>query len=159
MARANYRFLTTWLIEADRERVFDALYEGERWPEWWPGCLETENLGPAQDGGVGRRGRYRWRSRTGYQVEFEIEATAVERPYLLEGRATGDLSGHGCWRLFDQGGITCVTYEWEVETTKAWMRLLGPGLRMLMRSNHDRLMSDGAIGLARQVGGHLIVAS
>ena len=28
---AEYSFLTTWLLEAERERVWDAIYDSERW--------------------------------------------------------------------------------------------------------------------------------
>ena len=33
---ADYRFLTTWLVDAPIERVWDVIYAIERWPEWWP---------------------------------------------------------------------------------------------------------------------------
>jgi uncharacterized protein YndB with AHSA1/START domain len=32
---AAYRFLTTWLLEAPREAVWDTISDAERWPEWW----------------------------------------------------------------------------------------------------------------------------
>ena len=53
---AEYRFLTTWLLQAERERVWDAIYESERWPEWWKGerprLLEGDATGELA--GVGR---------------------------------------------------------------------------------------------------------
>lgn len=155
----RYRFLTTWLIEADREAVFDALLEGEDWPTWWPGCERTTRLAEGDERGIGRRGRYEWRSSTGYRVGFVITATAIERPRLLEGQAEGDLIGTGCWHIFAEGDLTAVAYEWDVYPGKRWMRLLGPVVRPLLRRNHDALMEAGARGLCDHLGGRLIAAS
>lgn len=155
----RYSFLTTWLLDAPREEVFDAIYEGERWPRWWPGCEATIELDRGGPGGVGRRGRYEWRARTGYRVGFEITATVVERPRILEGEASGDLVGTGRWRILGEGDLTCVAYEWDVYPGKRWMRLLGPLASPVLRRNHDALMLAGASGLADHLGGRLIAAS
>jgi uncharacterized protein YndB with AHSA1/START domain len=40
-----YRFLTTWLVDAPREAVWDTIYDAERWPEWWRGVERTEVVG------------------------------------------------------------------------------------------------------------------
>ena len=32
----QFSVATTWLIEAPFESVWDATYESERWPSWWP---------------------------------------------------------------------------------------------------------------------------
>jgi len=123
---AEYRFLTTWLLEAERERVWDAIYESERWPEWWRGVLETERLTAGEEDGLGQVGRYVWRSKLPYKLEFTMRTTAVERPFLLEGEASGELAGVGRWRFFEQGGVTAAVYEWNVHTTRAWMNLMTP---------------------------------
>ena len=31
----EYRFLTTWLVEAERAAIWDALWDSARWPESW----------------------------------------------------------------------------------------------------------------------------
>lgn len=155
-ARRHYRFLTAWLIEAERERVFDPILASERWPEWWPGVVEATELAPGDEAGVGRRGRYEWRSRIPYPVRFEVVATRVERPALLEGDVSGGLEGTGRWRLYEQRGITAVLYEWDVATTKRWMNLLGPIAGPAFRWNHDQVMQNGAQGLAKLLGANLL---
>ena len=155
---ASYRFLTTWLIEAERERVWDAIYESERWPEWWRGVEEAERLGDGDEDGIGQVGRYLWRSRLPYPVRFEITTTRVDRPRLLEGRAVGELEGTGLWRLFEDDGITAVLYEWNVSTTRAWMNLLAPIARPVFRWNHDWVMRNGGEGVARLLGARLLAA-
>lgn len=155
---AEYRFLTTWLLEADRERVWDAIYDSERWPEWWPGVLEAEKLEEGDESGVGQFGRYVWKSKLPYKLEFHARTTKVERPHLLAGTVEGELAGTGTWRLFEEDGITVVTYRWEVETTKAWMNVLTPIARPLFAVNHDFVMRNGGEGLAKLLGARLLAS-
>jgi len=159
--RREYRFLTTWLLESPREPVFELLWDSARWPQWWPGVIEAAELdaGNAEAGGVGRRGRYEWRSFVPYPVRFEVVATRIERPALLEGRATGGLEGIGRWRLLEQEGVTAVLYEWNVRTTKRWMNLVGPIAAPVFRWNHDYVMRGGGAGIARELGVRLLASS
>jgi hypothetical protein len=61
----------------------------------------------------------------------------------MEGRADGELRGTGRWRLFEQDGVTAVLYEWDVETTRAWMNAIGPLARPVFNWNHDVVMRWG----------------
>ena len=154
----EYRFLTTWLLESTREPVWDAIYESEAWPEWWLGVKRAERLAEGDERGVGQRGRYVWRSRIPYPVEFEIRTTRVEPPHLLEGQATGGLEGTGRWRLFERDGVTAVLYEWNVSTTKRWMNAIAPFARPVFEWNHDWVMRNGATGLAELLGVRLLAS-
>jgi uncharacterized protein YndB with AHSA1/START domain len=153
---AEYRFLTTWLLEAERPRVWDAIYDSERWPEWWKGVEEATKLVEGDESGVGQYGRYVWKAKLPYRVEFFIRTTRVERPSLLEGDATGELAGVGRWRFFEQGGLTAVLYEWNVRTTRAWMNRLAPVAGPIFKGNHDYVMRNGGRGLARLLGAPLL---
>ena len=156
---ADYRFLTTWVLDAPLERVWDALYESERWPEWWRGVERVQVLECGNDDRVGELSRYTWKSKLPYRLEFDMRTTRVEAPYLVEGRAQGELAGEGRWRLFSgENGTTAVTYEWVVETTERWMNLIAPIARPVFAWNHDVVMRQGGEGLARRVGARLLVA-
>jgi hypothetical protein len=154
----RYRFLTTWLLECERQPVWDAIYESERWPEWWRGVEVADRVTPGDEHGLGQIGRYVWRSAIPYPVEFEIVTTRVEEPRLLEGRASGGLQGVGRWHLFEQDGVTAVIYEWDVCTTKRWMNLIGPIARPVFEWNHDWVMRNGGEGLARLLGCRLLAS-
>jgi uncharacterized protein YndB with AHSA1/START domain len=149
---AEYRFLTTWLLEAEREPIWEAIYDSERWPAWWKGVLEAEKLEEGNETGVGRYGRYVWKSKLPYRLEFFVRTTKVEKPHLLEGNAEGELAGVGRWRLFEQDGATAVLYEWNVHTTRAWMNLLTPIARPIFAVNHDYVMRNGGVGIAKLLG-------
>ena len=152
-----YRFCTTWVLEAERERVWDAIYDSDSWPEWWRGIASTQRLADGDASGLGQRGIYEWRARVPYTVRFEIVSTVVEPPYLLGGEASGGLEGAGLWRFFEQGATTCVIYDWNVRTTKAWMNLFAPVAKPIFRANHDWVMRNGGEGLARKLGARLLV--
>ena len=130
---AEYRFLTTWLLEADK------LEEGDA-------------------DGIGQYGRYVWKSKLPYRLEFFVRTTKVEKPFLLEGDASGELAGIGRWRLFEQDGVTAALYEWNVHTTRAWMNALAPIARPIFAVNHDYVMRNGGRGLAQLLGARLLAS-
>ena len=106
----------------------------------------------------GERYRVAWRSRIPYELEFDFVVGRTEPPREMEGIATGDLSGTGHWRLFEQDGVTAVLYEWNVETTKLWMNIIGPVARPVFDYNHNVVMRWGGEGLARRLGCRLVAA-
>lgn len=155
---ADYAFLTTWLLDSPREPVWEAIYAQERWPEWWRGVEAAEELRSGDGDRVGAVSRMVWRSLLPYRVRFEVTTTRVERPHLMEGRATGELAGTGRWRLYEDDGVTAVLYEWNVATTRAWMNLLAPLARPVFEWNHDWVMARGGEGLAQLLGCHLLAS-
>jgi len=155
----GYSFLTTWILEAERERVWDAIYDSEAWPGWWRGVERVVEVTPGDADGVGQLGHYTWRSKLPYELTFEMRTTRVERPRLLEGQAAGQLAGTGRWRLWEQDAVTAVTYEWNVATTKRWMYLLRPVARPAFEWNHDWVMRNGAEGIANLLGCRLLAAA
>jgi uncharacterized protein YndB with AHSA1/START domain len=156
---AEYSFLTTWLLESPREPIWEALHDQEAWPSWWRGVEVAEELSrPPGGADVGTVSRMVWRSLLPYRVEFEILTTRVERPTLLEGRASGELAGIGRWRLYEQDGVTAVLYEWDVRTTRPRMNRLAPLLRPAFEWNHDWVMARGGEGIAALLGCRLLAA-
>jgi hypothetical protein len=85
---ASYRFLTTWVLDAPRDPVWEAIHAIEHWPEWWRGveCVMEEAGGDEQ--GIGAVYSHRWRSILPYSVRFEVTTTRVEEPSVLEGAAS-----------------------------------------------------------------------
>jgi hypothetical protein len=155
---ATYRFLTTWLLEAPRAAAWDLLQEAEGWPAWWRGVERVSLVAPGDAERVGSRYRIAWRSRIPYELEFDFTVRRIDAPRLMEGEATGELEGSGCWRLFEQDGVTAVIYDWQVRTTRGWMNLLAPVARPLFEYNHDVVMRWGGEGLARRLAAPLLAA-
>ena len=153
---SHYQFTTRWRLTAPVSAVWKTLIEVERWPQWWRGVLSVQQLRAGDSEGLGAIYRQVWRSRLPYRLAFEVETVRVERERLIEGRARGELDGHGMWRLNAQEQATVVCYEWSVGTTRPWMNLLGPIARPVFAWNHHVVMGWGARGMARRLGAELI---
>ncbi|HEX3874641.1 MAG TPA: SRPBCC family protein [Solirubrobacteraceae bacterium] len=152
---SHYGFLSTWCIDAPIDDVWRALADSDGYPGWWKAAISVEQLEPGDRFGVGRVDRFAWRGRLPYTLHFDIRVTRVEPGLLIEGHATGELEGVGVWRLYAGRG-TAVVYDWRVQTTPAWMNLIGPVARPVFVWNHDFVMNQGARGLAGALGARLI---
>jgi uncharacterized protein YndB with AHSA1/START domain len=155
---AAYSFLTTWILDAPRAAVWDAIYDVERWPAWWRGVRRVEKVDPGDALGIGAVYRHEWRSVIPYPVRFETRITRIELPYLIEAVADGELAGSGRWRFFD-GRETAVTYEWNVRTTRSWMNLVAPVAAPIFRWNHNVVMHQGGECLAALLGAQLLAVT
>ena len=145
---SDYSFVTEWTIPASVERVWAALMSPDEWPSWWRGVIRVQLLTRGRGGGdVGSVRRYTWRSRLPYNLTFDIETTRIEPMRVIEGRATGELEGHGRWTITADGAGTHVRYDWNIATTKPWMRLLSPIAKPIFAWNHDVIMEWGREGL------------
>jgi uncharacterized protein YndB with AHSA1/START domain len=153
---ADYRFLTTWIVDAPIERVWDVIYAIERWPEWWRGVQNVTELFHGEGDGEGTIYRHVWRSKIPYAVRFEVTVVEVRKPNLIVASAEGALAGTGTFRLFEAPLGTAVTYDWRVRTTKRWMNAVAPFGRPLFAWNHHAVMKQGGRGLARALGVALI---
>lgn len=154
-AGAQYRFVTTWVLDAPVDAVFDAIEDSASWPEWWPGVRRADLLEEGDADGVGRLWHYVWRSKLPYDLAFDTRVVRLERPWLLEGHADGELIGTGRWRLFEGRG-TAVVYEWNVRTARGWMNRLAPVARPAFAWNHDAVMRWGGTALAARLGAPLL---
>ena len=135
----KYSFVTHWTVQAPLEKVWEAIYDSDRWPSWWKGVERVERIGSVR--------RFTWKSRLPYRLTFDLKVTRVEPMSLIESTAEGELSGIGRWTFESAGGVTRVRYDWNVHTTKPWMNLLAPIARPLFRWNHDVIMNWGLEGL------------
>ena len=147
----SYKFVTHWRFEASPERVWDEIRHSERWPQWWKAVESVVELQRGDEAGVGSVRRYTWRGALPYRLTFDMETTLIEPHVRLEGRASGELAGSGCWTLSSEGSATLVRYDWEVETNKTWMRIISPIARPVFEWNHDTVMRWGFEGLVKRL--------
>lgn len=153
---ARYHFITAFRVGTHRRQVWELINDPITWPTWWRWLKRVELLENSTEGDVGTRHRFAFGTALPYTLSFETRVVRKVAPALLESRTTGELEGSGLWQLVEpRDGATDVTYTWLVETTKRWMNVVAPVARPAFSWNHDRLMRDFAIGLARTAGADL----
>src|SRR3569623_2812389 len=86
---AEFRFVTTWRIEAPVDEVCAAICDCLLWPVWWRGVEQVEELEAGGDDGIGSRRRFTWRGRLPYRLTFDMRVTRFVAQTLLEGAASG----------------------------------------------------------------------
>jgi hypothetical protein len=153
---AEYCLLTIWRVEAPLELVYAAIRDSLRWPDWWPGVKTVEQVAPGNADGTHSVWRYAWRGRLPYRVAFEVSATRIEKLVAIEGITRGDLEGTGRWHFSRQGTISIIRCEWHVRSTRWWMNLIAPVARPIFIRNHELVMEQGGVNLARLLGAPLI---
>jgi uncharacterized protein YndB with AHSA1/START domain len=152
----TYHFETLWRLETSIEKVFDAIADPKAYASWWPNIKAVTELQKGNEQGIGAVSRYEFSTQLPYTLAFEMTATQIQRPYLLEGKASGELEGLGRWTFKQEGDIAVVHYLWQVSTTKPWMNLLAPLLQAAFTWNHHQVMKKGGQGLAQYLGVRLL---
>jgi uncharacterized protein YndB with AHSA1/START domain len=155
-AKTEYRFSTIWCIDAPIDRVWDVIHDARTWPEWWKNVERTVELSEGDRDGIGAVHRYVWKGVLPYRVVLDMRVTRVVPMTTLEGEASGMVEGVGRWHFAPLENGTQVRYDWHVRTRRWWMNLLAPLARPLFRWNHDAIMHEGGLALARRLNARLI---
>jgi uncharacterized protein YndB with AHSA1/START domain len=154
MSSTQFHLETQWVMTAPPVAVWEALSKPEGWPTWWRAVEKVEVIDPGDASGLGAYRRFTWRTALPYAITFNMRTTLIEPLSIIEGRADGELDGTGRWTLTAADGETHVRYDWIVEATKPWMRVLAPVLRPVFAWNHDKVMEWGREGLERKLSQH-----
>lgn len=159
----KHRFIliSRWQLGCGVDAAWQRIAGIRRWPQWWP---NVRRVVADDDAGntprVGGSTMVEWKTGLGYGLRLRITTTNVMRPFELEGRADGDLTGRGLWLLEAcdraDGQSVMVTYRWDVHLHRRWMRLCAPLLRPLFAWNHFDVMRAGAHAMARDIGCRLL---
>ncbi|MEZ4703501.1 MAG: SRPBCC family protein [Rhodothermales bacterium] len=153
---ADFEFVTTWRVPAPLQIVWDEIHTIEHWTEWWGAIATMDPVEAGDQLGLGSLRRMVWRGPLPYRFAFDLRITRVEPPTVIEGVATGDLTGWGCWQLTGDGRDTLVRLDWRADASAGWMRVLRPLLRPIIRWNHEAVMQAGYRGLLRRLQKELV---
>jgi uncharacterized protein YndB with AHSA1/START domain len=143
MAAKQFNLMTEWRLDAPVERVWPLLTSIEEWPLWWRAVSQVELLKAGDANGLGSIHRITWKTALPYHLTFDTRMTRIEPMSIIEGQASGELDGRGLWTLRPEGERTHVRYDWNVEVTKPWMKILAPILRPVFAWNHNIVMGWG----------------
>ena len=160
---ARFVLISRWRMNCPSQPIWELLTDLERWPTWWPQVKQVRLLHRAPVGEAGTCAALTWRSPLGYRFTIEVVNTRRERSREgrceIEGHSSGDLLGQGLWVLDPVPGVAGtaaaqqldITYRYEIELGRRWMRLTAPLLRLLFKWSHFAVMEAGARGMAAQL--------
>jgi hypothetical protein len=155
----RFVLISRWRLDCDIEQAWQRILAISEWPEWWPQARrvvvdEAMSCNTSDDSTrPGRTAIVEWKTPLGYPLCLQVTTTRAVPPFELEGKADGDLQGHGLWLLEPQGSHrVLVTYRWDVHLNCRWMRVSAPLLRPVFAWNHFTVMRAGAAGMARAIG-------
>ena len=136
-----YRFDNLWHLRAEREQVYSALADVERYGHWWPQIREVQRIDADS-------GRVRIRSLLPYTLDLVLTRTVEdEAGGILRVGVAGDLQGWCAWQLSAEGAGTRARFSQEVEVTVTVLQRAPFAIRPLLRGNHAHMMRSGERGL------------
>lgn len=142
-----------WRLECPAADVWALLVDVEQWPRWWRHVRHARLLERGAASPLGDVVDLHWRSALGHPVRVRMHTLAVEPLRLIEGQATGGLSGLGTWMLEPAGERAVdVSYRWELVLDRRWLRALALALAPLFAWNHFVVMRSAARGMSRHLG-------
>jgi hypothetical protein len=149
MASNVFRFDERWDIPgATCAEVYAVLADGQLLPLWWKGVyLEVQRLGPDGPPKTGDRLRARARGFLPYELNFILEATALEQDRRVEVKTIGDFEGLWSAALSQRPGGVDVAIIWQVTVLRPILKLLAPLLRPAFAWNHRWTTPRGEKGL------------
>ena len=145
MASNKYHFEDHWDVPFPIEEVWEVLAHSTEFPRWWQGVyLSAESLDKAGEPRVGARVAALARGWLPYTLRFTIETIALEKPYLIAFKATGDFeTDESRWILKPTSTGTHVILDWNPIVEKPIIKLLSSVLKPLFRWNHNWTMVRG----------------
>ena len=149
---AQFDLVTLWRIGAGLADVWDAITRPASWPQWWRGLEAVEELDRGDAAGIGNQQRFLWKGVLPYRLMTELRVSRLEPQKMIQGEASGDVTGTGIWRFAFADGITVVRHEWRVRASAPRLIFLANVARPLVCWNHGRIMIWGAQGLAGHLG-------
>lgn len=124
---------STWVFESGLEPLWNALFDLQKWPCWWPAFRSVEALKRGDEYGVG----------ASYRLDRAQEALICEaiEPHLLELHTGQSLAR---WTLSEEDSLAFVH-----------LTLWNPGCLEILR---PETLSQGARGLSRHLKARLVEA-
>jgi uncharacterized protein YndB with AHSA1/START domain len=147
---------TEWHLDANSEAIWKEITDTAEWPSWWRYVQDVRQIEGTPDGGAGSVYLVDWTSRLPYKIKLAVKVLEAHKPQMIRVEATGDLEGSGTWQLIPALRGTRVRYTWRVDLRKNWMRTFSFALAPMFRWNHDAVMQQGGLGLARRLNVELL---
>src|SRR4030095_15720870 len=94
---ASYTFVDDWHFDAPLDIVWNEIADPLDWPAWWTSMERVDAIDPGHAQGIGRLRRCAVKGARPYRVSFDMRTTVIDAGVRIEGEASGDVQGRGCW--------------------------------------------------------------
>ncbi|HET9874059.1 MAG TPA: SRPBCC family protein [Propionibacteriaceae bacterium] len=150
---ARYEFTDEWRLAADPDAVWRMVTALSEWPRWWPSLSEVVERSRGEHHS---EWRFTFRTRLPYSMGFDALIARDEAGHRGAATVKGRVVGDATWHVSPIEGGALVHFRWVVQPQPVWMRVLSPLARPVFIWNHHAVMAEGAEGLARRMGSHLL---
>lgn len=117
------RIVTTSMIQAPVQKVYDFVVDKARLPEWWPSMQKVWNVEKLPNGGF----RFDWTYRmAGISVDGSGQDAEIIPNQLIVTENQGGIPSRFVWNFQALGKMTRVTCQSEYKLIGAVARLAGP---------------------------------
>ena len=134
-----FRFDRTWRFDVPVDRLWDALADTSRFPEWFP-WLEADDLGPLKSGTVAR---FRVDPPLPYRLNLSVAILDVVPQESVATQVSGDLSGPARLEVEADGETSTARLEWSLVVRRPALVVLERIARPVMVWGHDAVVSRG----------------
>jgi len=157
---SHFSLETVWRIPARPDLVWLYLADSEKWPQWWSYVESVEEITAGERSGIGNIRNYHWSTCLPYSLFLTMESIEIIPYRRLAVEVKGDLQGTGFCELRSNKlcQLTQVTFFWDVEVCKPWLKLLAIIAKPVFIWNHNRVMKQGERGLIRRINSNRLPA-
>jgi hypothetical protein len=143
-----FRFDRTWRFDVSDDRLWDAVSDTSRFPEWFP-WLEADHLGPLTTGTVAR---FRIDPPLPYRLNLVVSVVAVEEGRSVDTEVSGDLVGPARLEVAPDGDGATARLVWSLVVQRPALSLLERVARPVMVWGHDAVVSRGLDRFSAAIG-------
>jgi len=91
------------------------------------------------------------RGKLPYTLEWYSSVLTHDPPNGFTIKATGELEGKGTWMFIQDGEFVDITFLWDVELKKSWLKYFQFLLKPILVINHNWVMDRGEKNLQREI--------
>ena len=143
-----FHFDRTWRFDVTTDRLWDAVSDTSRFPEWFP-WLEADHLGPLTPGTVAR---FRVDPPLPYRLHLVVTVLDVQDAALVDTAVTGDLQGPARLEVAPDGDGATARLCWTLEVRRAALVVLERVARPVMVWGHDAVVGRGLERFTTAIG-------
>ena len=143
-----FHFDRTWRFDVTADRLWDAVSDTTRFPEWFP-WLEADHLGPLTPGTVAR---FRIDPPLPYRLSLTVSVLDVVDGQTVDTDVSGDLAGPARLEVAPDGDAATARLVWSLVVQRPALTVLERVARPVMVWGHDAVVARGLDRFSAAIG-------